>query len=755
MGAAALLTISRNGENIRSQSIEGESVLGRSDDCDIRLDDRAVSRQHAVLRVVGDGVQIEKKSDFAPLIVNGAECTQAVVKEGDVISIGPYLMRIAMSKKEAAPSAEITQATETPQTPEAAEPPVDGVAENSAEAPAPSEEGVAQSTPAEGEFATAEAVGVETPAGEVPSDQPSGFLADDGDGKTRVGALPKIVAMLRVTAGLSSHEELAINKPEMTIGRGQNCDLVIQDKKSSRKHAVIRQSGIRYIIKDLDSANGTLLNGQAIQEHELSSEDVIKIGETEIKFLALNQDYEEQKKDFIQVTPDLDEMPADEPVDMGQGLALSGMESLGNAPGPSVATQQTASGTGGLSGMISGIAGLGGSGKTPGKKQSLMEKFRAMPPKRQAIVGALVLALLWFVFEDDPEPVKKVKKKNAAVATNGAPGSAASGLPVDAETKRRMDFQRLTGEQKKFIEAQYALAFDYYRNKEYDKTLFELEKIFVLVQDYERAREIESYAKEGKRKTEALQEEKRRKDEEEKFKKKVQEFEKDLQASVNKKDYEKAKEIMAELLTLDPENAGVKSAKKAIEAFEDQKRMEEQQKQVQMEINTRAKDMYKQSKKYQDEGRCYDAMDGVQKIGEIGATELEPIEQAKKLITECQSSIRKRRDPILAKAKQKEQAGEYREAFELYRKATRADPRHGAGYAGMNRIRDTLHQMAKIIYTEGVFAESYSDFKIAQDKFRECMSVAPEDDHYYEVAKKRLAKYLRVSKRKPAEESAK
>src|SRR3954470_13535904 len=98
MSAVAILVITRNGEMIKSIPLEGEAVLGRAEGCVIRLDDRAISRQHAVFRVVDGGVQVEKKSEFAPLVINGADMTKAIVREADVISIGPYLLRVSVSK---------------------------------------------------------------------------------------------------------------------------------------------------------------------------------------------------------------------------------------------------------------------------------------------------------------------------------------------------------------------------------------------------------------------------------------------------------------------------------------------------------------------------------------------------------------------------------------------------------------------------------------------------------------------------------
>src|SRR5438552_121035 len=99
MGALPILKITKNGQPLQDKEVDREMLLGRAEDCVIRLDDRAISRQHAVFRPIADGLQVERKSEFAPLSVNGADCTSAVLKEGDVISIGPYLIRLALQKQ--------------------------------------------------------------------------------------------------------------------------------------------------------------------------------------------------------------------------------------------------------------------------------------------------------------------------------------------------------------------------------------------------------------------------------------------------------------------------------------------------------------------------------------------------------------------------------------------------------------------------------------------------------------------------------
>src|SRR5271156_6224809 len=93
---AAILTISKDGEEVKRISIDSEAVLGRAEGCVIRLEDRAISRQHAVFRPVVGGLQVDKRSEFAPLSVNGNECTSALIKDGDVIEIGPYQARLSL-----------------------------------------------------------------------------------------------------------------------------------------------------------------------------------------------------------------------------------------------------------------------------------------------------------------------------------------------------------------------------------------------------------------------------------------------------------------------------------------------------------------------------------------------------------------------------------------------------------------------------------------------------------------------------------
>src|SRR3954464_4863742 len=79
-------------------------------------------------------------------------------------------------------------------------------------------------------------------------------------------------------------QRIVIAEKPVTIGRHPDNALVITDTQASRFHAVIGKSKEGYIVKDLDSRNGTRLNGQPVKGAKLNPGDVVAIGTTEIRF---------------------------------------------------------------------------------------------------------------------------------------------------------------------------------------------------------------------------------------------------------------------------------------------------------------------------------------------------------------------------------------------------------------------------------------------------------------------------------------
>jgi pSer/pThr/pTyr-binding forkhead associated (FHA) protein len=72
----------------------------------------------------------------------------------------------------------------------------------------------------------------------------------------------------------------------LTLGRGE-ADVVVDDPEISRRHAVIRAGAGFFVIEDLDSLNGTWVNGQRISgTARLEPGDIIRLGKTVLEVQA-------------------------------------------------------------------------------------------------------------------------------------------------------------------------------------------------------------------------------------------------------------------------------------------------------------------------------------------------------------------------------------------------------------------------------------------------------------------------------------
>ncbi len=90
--------------------------------------------------------------------------------------------------------------------------------------------------------------------------------------------------IFRVLSGIDQGREYIAVTQQIRVGRHPENSILLRDPKASRFHAIIYHKGLRLILEDLGSTNGTRVNGAVvIKKRTLSSGDLIKIGETLIK----------------------------------------------------------------------------------------------------------------------------------------------------------------------------------------------------------------------------------------------------------------------------------------------------------------------------------------------------------------------------------------------------------------------------------------------------------------------------------------
>ena len=83
---------------------------------------------------------------------------------------------------------------------------------------------------------------------------------------------------------MNGGETFTLGASTVTLGRLPESDVVVDDPGASRQHARIRNSNGEFVLTDLGSTNGTLVNDESVQERVLDDGDRIMIGETVLEF---------------------------------------------------------------------------------------------------------------------------------------------------------------------------------------------------------------------------------------------------------------------------------------------------------------------------------------------------------------------------------------------------------------------------------------------------------------------------------------
>jgi len=88
-------------------------------------------------------------------------------------------------------------------------------------------------------------------------------------------------------------KEVQVTKDKTTLGRRPYNDIVIDNLAVSGEHAVLQMVGQDVFIEDLNSTNGTYINGKAVKKQLLQHNDTVEIGKYKIKYLTSeHSDYE-------------------------------------------------------------------------------------------------------------------------------------------------------------------------------------------------------------------------------------------------------------------------------------------------------------------------------------------------------------------------------------------------------------------------------------------------------------------------------
>lgn len=634
------------------QEGDKEITVGRAPGCAVRLDDPSISRLHAVIRWQAGSWTIERKASFGAVLLNGQEVENAPLEGGEEITIGKFVLRLDMDQKAAEPS-------------------------------------------------------LGTPS--VASD--SGLYQEE-DGRTRFVS-SGANGLFRFEPGSANVSEFLLEGDVALFGRGSNCDVVLTEKKASRKHCEVRCQGLSFFLKDLNSANGTLVNGNPVDgEVELVPGDVIQIGDAKCQFSVENKDYFSRQDQFLPVPAHLEDQGIMEAQDTGlPAYSTDGMvpESYGEPEA---------------------IPGIDQAAAEPEPKSllgKLKKKWFSIPKAQRMryLTILVVFSLISALLGGPDEEVKPTKRPNAKART----------------------YEALSTDQKRYVAENYKLLIEAHGKRDFGKMLEATGKILQYVDDYRDTKSFENVAKNG---LEEIEEARRRKDLQERqdaIRKEVAALEEKgrtvfEKAFVDGKYRRELDDVIQEIYSKDPNNRLAQEWKDQIkQKEEEEKRAAEVARQKEL-LRQRAEAAYAEVEKIFQSEKYVVALQAADKLGEIGFSEQDYVDKVERLKEDIRAKLNSVIDPLMREAgQQRQEGGDLVKAKELYMQVLKIDASNKDAIKGLDSIRETLHSRAKRLYAEAVLAESVSDLTEARDKFEKCHRTAPEDDIYKKRCYNKLSRF--------------
>jgi len=237
-----------------------------------------VSRRHARLVRREGRYILEDLSSYIGTKVNGARISGSVpLNDGDQVGIGDYRLAIRADRPGTVMGLPASVPIGAAAGAHAAPPP--GASASTAAAAAVAAV-AAMSAPAAGGASAHRADGGRSHHPGAPPGRAGG--RPETTLETPVAAMPP--ARLLVMTQPLSGQEFILDRASLVIGRTQENDIVLNHKSISRHHAKVIRDGDRYVVVDLESANGVRVNGVEYERVELQSGDVVELGHVRLRF---------------------------------------------------------------------------------------------------------------------------------------------------------------------------------------------------------------------------------------------------------------------------------------------------------------------------------------------------------------------------------------------------------------------------------------------------------------------------------------
>lgn len=507
------------------------------------------------------------------------------------------------------------------------------------------------------------------------------------------------------------YDRFVLTDNETFIGRNkERCQIVLDDQEVSGVHAVIKKTKISCTLEDLNSSNGTLVNGERINKIDLSNNDEFVIGGTTFTVHV--------KSDLLQAEHDR-LMPVEEHQEITQ---------------EEIVEEEVE--------FKEGEEGLDFSDTQALPSQSILKD----PKKRKILIYAVVGLLgAWLLLGEEEKPptdpkatgAKQGKEKSNLLNPNATPDpNATAGAPGKEELTKKKVFSK---EEEAAYESSYQLAKEYVSRGNYLEASTTIAKVNL---EYKNARQISELAAQGLKRLEELKKKAAEEEERKKRKKEVELILEKAKEAVKNREQASAEALFSQILEKDPENLDVTQLKMELDGWKkDQERiaLEKAQKEAERRRQVSLLSPGKSAYIAKDWSRAIGKLDEFLKQKDMDE---DLIKEAAQMLAESRTSLGDIVAPLLGQARSLKEGQDLKGAYQIYSEVLNKEPSNKEAITEMNDIRSILEEKAKKLYREAIISESLSLFEEAKEKFQEVQQTTPTDSDYYKKASDKLKNYM-------------
>lgn len=497
----------------------------------------------------------------------------------------------------------------------------------------------------------------------------------------------------------STHSEsIRLKGNKWIAGRDNIAQIHLDDRKASRQHFSIEKAGEQFYIKDLRSANGTLLNGQellASEPKEIKSGDIITVNQLTVIFELRDLSFSDKLKDLplqaysgpmILTSQEWDAVGPNLAPALPQPMALS-TNQLAQVPGTVYKIEQ------------------------PPKKNNM----------RLVLMVAAAALIIGGVFMNQEEPPKPQVSSEGQIKT----------------------FESLKPEDQKLVVDDYNLVQQYAAAGQIENALNRLEKIHTLVQFYKDSREIEARMREAREIVKQQEFIKQQQREQEATKQRVISIIADCRERyANGVDVDAAKSCLAEAMQLDPDNVDGQSIVGAIEMRLNQAREQERLLKEYNDSVDKGRELFTKAKTYVTNKDFHEAINAFSAHINSNLPDPDNLKKtSERTIASIRGHIDSQKNRYMLKARSLQSSANLRDAILYAEQAKKIDP---YDYSIPNFIeynRRELEGQMKLLYQDGAIEEKFGNLHISKEKWKIIINKDIPTGEYYQKAKRKMAQY--------------